>query len=278
MHEKFYVKKLKELLIKSIEKYKNQKIALAFSGGLDSCIIAKLMIDLKIPFTAYVIGIENCKDFQSAEKAAKELNIKLKKITLDEKEIEQGLVIQTKILKKLYEENKEEIKKINQNYKEKLNPVSVSSNFPLFFVEKYAKEKSLISGLGADTILGGFAKYLKLSKKNSEKEIKKETSALLKFDYKEDLATAEYHNKKIIMPFLDKKVANFCLKLPYELKIKKQTRKYILIQLAKYINLSNETAYREKKSAQYGTGIMKTMKKLAKKKNITLNEYIRFIS
>lgn len=272
--ESKYIEELKNLLIKNIEDLtKNKEIALAFSGGVDSAIIAKILKDLKIKFTAYVIGIENCKDFYSAEEVAKELNLNLKKIIIDKKEIEKELPVQIKILKELYQENREKIKP--ETPSSKLNPVSVTSNFPLLFVEKYSKEKYIISGLGADTLFGGFKKYIKLKEKESDEEIKKQTKILVDFDYLEDIETAKYFNKIILMPFLSKEIVDFCLKLPYELKINEKSRKYILRKLAKNIGLTDESAFREKKSAQYGTGIMKTIEKLARQKNMNIAEYMK---
>jgi len=266
---------LKDLLKESLKKLikDEEKLAIALSGGVDSSILAKLLKNLKIKPKAYVVGIENCKDFDSAEMIAEELELELKKIKLTEKEIEENLSIQIKILKKLYEKNRDKIKP--ETPETKLNPVSVSSNFPLFFVEKYCKEKYIISGLGADTILGGFFKYLSLNKKESVKQMEKETKTLLNFDYLEDVETAKYFDREILMPFLDKDVAEFCLKLPYELKIKDKERKYILRKLAKEIGLSREASFRRKKAAQYGSGIMKIMKKIAKKNNMTISEYIK---
>jgi len=275
MDETNYVEKLKDLLKESLKKLikDEEELAIALSGGVDSSILAKLLKDLKIKPKAYVVGIDDCHDFSSAEDVAKELGLKLKKVKLKEKEIEENLGVQAKILKKLYDKNREKIKP--ETPEKKLNPVSVSSNFPLFFVEKYAKEKYIISGLGADTILGGFFKYLELNKKDSIKQIEKETKALLEFDYLEDVETAKYFDKEILMPFLDKDVVEFCLKLPYELKIKDKERKYILRRLAKRIGLSDESAFRKKKSAQYGTGIMKIMKRIAKKNKMEIGEYIQ---
>ena len=128
--------------------------------------------------------------------------------------------------------------------------------------------------MGADTILGGFAKYLKLSEKEYEKEIKKEAFALTNFNYLEEEETAKFLGKKIIMPFLDKEVVAFCLALPHKLKINKKQRKYILRKLALKIGLSKETSFREKKSAQYGSGIMKIMKAIAKDNRENIGRYI----
>lgn len=275
-NETQHIEKLKTLLVESVKKLiqdKNpEEIAIALSGGIDSTIIAKILKDLGINAEAYVVGIENCQDFETAEHAAAELNLNLKKITLTEEEIEKDLFTQARILKSLYEKNKEKIKPETPD--SKLNPVSVSSNFPHFFVEKYAKEKYIVSGLGSDTLLAGFAKYLELNEEEAIKQIKKETKVLLEFDYLEDVETAKHFNKEIFMPFLDKDVAEFCLKLPYNLKFNKE-RKYILRKLGKNIGLSDEAAFRKKKSAQYGSGVMKIMKKVAKKHGMSLSEYIR---
>ncbi len=278
---KQYLQQLQKFLTENLKnsiqfKDKNQKIALGFSGGLDSCIIAKLLKDLKIKYTAYVVGVKDCKDLDTAETASKELNIPLKKIILTEKIIKKYLPVQIEILKQLYEKNKQQIKP--ETPEKKLNPVSVTSNFPLFFVEKYSKEKIIVSGLGADTIFGGFYKYLNLARQESINQIKKETDILEKFDYKEDITTAAYFNKQIIMPFLDKKVINLSRKIPYELKIKNKQRKYILRKLAREIKLSKSISEREKKSAQYGSGIMKIILRLAKEQGLSLTQQIKQIA
>ena len=65
------------------------------------------------------------------------------------------------------------------------------------------------------------------------------------------------------------------------MKIKKNKdnieRKYFLREFARSIGLSEEIALRKKKSAQYGTGIIKIMKKIAKENNMSLGEYIKSI-
>lgn len=269
MNEEEYIQELYFSLKRSIEKIQRVPIALAFSGGVDSSIIAKLLKDSNPNFTCYVAGIPNCSDFISSELVAKELDLNLKKIVLNEEIIEEAVLEQVKILSKLYEEHKRPV--------ESLNPVTVSSNIYLLLVEKYCKEKVIISGLGADTLLGSFARFKDFGKEKFIEELKKDSEQLLKFDYLEDVNTADFFNKTLITPFIEKETANILKEIPYELKRKDGIRKYILRRLAEYIGLSKETAYREKKSAQYGSGIMKIIERLAKKKKMSMNDYIQYV-
>jgi len=267
---------LLSLLENHLDNLPKQPLALAFSGGIDSVIVAKILKNKGCPITAYVVGTKECHDFTAAEQAAKELKIPLKKILLNENLIEKGVKLQVKILSNLYENNKEKIKP--KTPQTKLNPVTVSSNIHLLFVEQNIREKIIVTGLGADTVLGGFYKNLKMSEQEFDKDVKKETKILLDFDYLEDLETGKHFNKQIIMPFIHKDLADFCISLPYEYKIKtinnQKVRKYILRKLGEHLGLSKELASTEKKSAQYSSGIMKIMLKIAKNKNLQLTEYI----
>jgi asparagine synthase (glutamine-hydrolysing) len=195
MNETEYIRKLKSLLINDLENLtRDKKIAIAFSGGLDSSILAKLLKEMGVKQTAYVVGIENCKDFESAEKSAKELDLELKKIILTKEEIEKGMLIQAIILQKIYEENKN--KPESESHPLKPNPISISFTLPLFFVAKYSKEEYIINGQGADTMFGGFEKYLKLTKEQAIEKIKKDTGDLIKIGCLQFKKTAEYFRKK----------------------------------------------------------------------------------
>jgi len=247
-NEKCYIENLKKLLDKSISKLPKNNLAVAFSGGVDSCILAKLIKNK----ACYTVGIKNCGDFSSAESASKELNLKLRKIILNEKEIKEAVPIQAEILKKLY-------KKINDD-RLKVSFLSISYNLPLFFVAKYAKEKNIVVGQGPDEMLGGYKRYLKMNKNDAIKEMNSDAKSLFDIKWLQNRETLKYFDKNIFLPYLDKEIVEFCKKMSYNLRIN-ITGKYILRKLAENLGISREISFRSKKAAQYGTGIMKVMKK-----------------
>ncbi|MBI2630354.1 hypothetical protein HYW76_04595 [Candidatus Pacearchaeota archaeon] len=259
--------KLLELLKAEISKLPKEKIGIAFSGGIDSSLTAKIMKDSGINFRGYVAGVKNSHDIIQAKKVAEEIGFELVTIELNEKEIEEAIPIQDKILREVYSEYPSELLKSNA--------IPISFNLPLYFVAKYAEEKIIIVSQGPDEMLGGYTRHQKLNEKEAEKEMKTDTENLLKFGIMQNIATGKHFKKEFIMPYLSKDIVNFCLSLNYNEKINNNTRKLILRKLGEKIGLKSETAFKEKKAAQYGSGIIYVMKKLAKRKNIHISKYIR---
>lgn len=269
-----YVNKLKQLIDKSVGKLPG-KVGLAFSGGLDSSVLAKLINDNIKNVSLYVAGTKNSHDIRAARKSSKEIGLELNEIIIDKSEVKKALVVQTKILQQVYGSSNYENKDSLPHFKP--NPVSVSYNLPLFFVAKHSGEKQLIVCHGPDDLYGGSKDYLEMDKKEALRKMEKELNLLFKIEVLQNKATARYFDKEFIMPYLDQEIINFSLSLPYHLRISKDIRKYILRKLAREIGFSNETAFRERKSAQYGSGIMKLMKKVAKDNGCHIGEYIEKI-
>jgi asparagine synthase (glutamine-hydrolysing) len=66
------------------------------------------------------------------------------------------------------------------------------------------------------------------------------------------------------VPYLDREVVELALRIAPELKVHNSVRKYIL-RLAAGKLLPEELAMKEKKAAQYSSGIYSAIEKLAKK-------------
>jgi asparagine synthase (glutamine-hydrolysing) len=217
------------------------KIAIAFSGGLDSSVIAKLAGEEATPIL-YTVGLKGCKDFVSSESAARLLNLPLKLIEVTEKDIAEAAPLLAQVI-------------ANDNR------LIISYELPLWFVCKNCAEKIVFSGQGADELFGGYAKYGKLKGKEMESEMKTDAQDLKENGVALDRAIAAKFGKTLIIPFLNNDVFDFASALPLERKISDNANKLILRDVARLLGLE-DIAGRKKRAAQYGSGIAKALRKI----------------
>ena len=269
MKEQIYLINLHNLLKTSLLNLGKENLALAFSGGIDSSLLAKIMKNLGINFTAYVTGLKDSHDLIHAEKSAKELKINLKKIIINKKEFEPAINQELSILQNLYEKEKDE------NLKP--TPLRLSYNLPLFFLAKNIKEKFIILGQGPDEMFGGYEKHIKLKKDEAKQEMENNLKVLLSSGIKQNQATFSFFSKKALFPYLTKEVIEFAENLPHELKINNNTGKYILRKLSLNLGLSKELTFKQKKAMQYGTDTRKMLVKIAKQHGLIVDKLIKRI-
>lgn len=244
MREKQAIEKTKELLIKIIQNQLKdiKQIAICFSGSLDSTLVAfivKNYTDCHIQL--YTIGFPKCYDFKQSLVSADLLLLKHnhKLISLQKKSLINHL----------------------KNYisltKDK-NKVSISYTLPFYILLKNIPEKHVITGHGADTLFGGFYKYLNV--KNLKLEIQNCYAEFKNNLPKREFKIAEKFNKRLIMPFTNKELANFVMQFPNDFFIKNGVRKYLLRKVARELGLPNELADQPKKAFQYSSGVMKKLR------------------
>jgi len=243
-------------------------VSIPFSGGLDSSTIAYLAKKFedktgkKRYITLYTAGVEGCYDFENAKSAADLLSLPLIKIEIEEKDIEYSLGRVVKIIGST-------------------NPVHVSVALPLYFVSKHAKKGSVImTGQGADELFGGYARYLNVPSEKLNEVLEEDYKKLISEGIKRDKAIAEFFGLGVAFPYLDESIVRIAKRTEPQEKIKqvadKKIRKYILRQAAVIVGLPEEIAMREKKAAQYGSGVMNLIKKMAKEKGLDVEGFINY--
>lgn len=214
-------------------------IAVAFSGGLDSALIAHLAKKYA-RIKAYTVGVSGSSDLVWGERASGLLQIPHQKIELDEKEVI-ALAHEFAQLTGV------------------ISPFVQSYELPVFAVLSFAEERLVLTGSGADELFGGYRRYLDLGN-DLEQELKKDFEKAVA-ERRIESKVAERFGKRIVSPYMDESIVAFAFSLPKELKVNAGQRKVLLRACAKAAGLPREIYEREKKAAQYSSGILKILRK-----------------
>lgn len=234
------VNSLEEAICEAVRLRSNDGIT-ALSGGVDSALVAALA-----GRPCLAVGVKDSHDLRRAEKVASELNLPLETRIVTSAEIEDALAIVTGLLPDP-------------------NPVDLSIATTLFFVTKTAHDlgyERILTGQGADEVFGGYSRYLGKTPDELE-EIFAADFASLAGQGLRDQTIAGYHGTWLSMPYLDIRVVCAAATIPPADKVKEGIRKRPLREVAARY-LTAETAYYDKKAMQYGTGIWKEIKRLAR--------------
>jgi len=261
-------KKLQTLLQQSIRERVSglKEVAVAFSGGLDSSIIAFLAENSGVNVHLIHASLENQSETEYAKKAAEELELPIHVYLYNEKDVEEVL---PKVLWLI----------------EEPDPIKASIGIPFYWVaEKTAqmKIKVLLAGQGADELFGGYKRYvndyLRYGNEKAQKTISSDILRMYETNFERDFKNCNFHNVELRLPFAAYQLAKFATELPLELKIEKREhglRKLVLRRVAENLGLPPLIAKRPKRALQYATGTSKTLKKLAKKKRLPIKEYVQ---
>jgi diphthine-ammonia ligase len=251
-----------ELLSKSIEKrIPNKKFGLLFSGGIDSTYLAHYFKRNNHDFTCYTAALEGetkSRDLICAQKIAKEMGFKLKVKTIKIEEVEKYL----KKIVPLIEDSK-------------IVKVGVALTF--YLACELAKKdgcKVIFSGLGSEEIFAGYERHK--SSGNINQECVSGLIQMYERDlYRDDVVTMDNH-LELRIPFLDRPLIEYCLKIPEKYKIAGGESKLILRQISEEQGLPKEYAFRKKLAAQYGSRFDNALGRLARRNGFKLKaDYVR---
>ncbi len=250
------VEKLDDLLEREISLLEYVSQGLTFSGGVDSSLIALYLHELNADFRLYTVGSKDSPDIAHAKRIADEFKWDIKLVYLNEAIVEETLE------KVIY-------------HIEDWDPVKVSIAVPLFIAFREMREdgyKVAFSGQGADELFGGYARYLK--SKNPSGDMLTDIKSLHIRNLNRDDHVSMANSIEVRYPFLSVDIVKFSFSLPLHLKISGGSRKVILRRLLKKKGVPWYVWSREKKAIQYGTGAMKFIRKLSKRRGLKVSEYL----
>jgi asparagine synthase (glutamine-hydrolysing) len=226
----------------------DKKIGIAFSGGVDSTLIAKICYDMNYDITLLTIGFSDAHDI------------------LFSKQVNEILKFPHQIL----EINPYEFNKISTKIKSKIKTDNLSWNensIAFYHVAKLAKSlglRTVITANGIDELFCGYNVYRDAIKDGENKVIELMNSKL-----ENELNMMKAVNNVcsefavlIIQPFLSNNFIKYAKTLPISDKIMDENdlfRKHIIRRLALQIGVPEISANKRKKALQYGSQIHKAL-------------------
>lgn len=174
-------------------------IGFLLSGGLDSSLIASIAARKLGKINTFSIGLKGSPDLEAARKVAKYLNSNHTEVTFT---TEEGISHVNDVIYSL----------------ESYDTTTVRASTPMWLLCKYIKEHTncryIFSGEGSDEILGG---YLYFHNAPSTDEFALENMRRLRLIHQFDGLRADRcagaHGLDLIVPFLDKKFIDVCMKM-----------------------------------------------------------------
>lgn len=260
-------KQLQVLLEESIRRRVHglKEIAVAFSGGLDSSVVAFLASKCGVKVNLLHVSLENQAETEEGMKAADELNLPLHVHLFKDSDVEKTLPKVVDLI-------------------EEPDPIKASIGLPFYWAAEKAAEagfKVMLAGQGADELFGGYQRYVNECCQDGSEKVRKtmfnDVVRIHESNLERDLKITSFHDVELRLPFGSFDLAEFALGLPVEFKIENKTdtlRKLVLRKMALNAGVSAAIAEKPKKAVQYSTGINDAVKRIAKNHQKTVNEYI----
>lgn len=226
-----------------------RRVAVAYSGGLDSSLIARLARD-SAEVSCYTCAMAGSFDSENVPGFAEEDGLDLTMVLVQPRDLG-SLVARTGRLV------------------ESSDPVRIAYTIPVICVLERCEERTVLVGSGADEIFGGYAKYSTATDPKSS--MRKDLAKMLE----EDLVlriVAKTLGKRLESPYVCEETLALSDSLPMALKISGNDRKVLLRKAAASLGLCSHD--RPKKAAQYSSGLMKGMKGQASSSHLTLSDWV----
>ncbi len=233
-----------------------KEVGVAFSGGMDSGILAALASKYARTVTCYTCGTDDSFDVAAGKELAEKLGLPWVHCRISEDDIEETIrefILATRVS----------------------DPFTISYDLQLFTVCREANEPVILSGQGSDEYFGGCARSVNEDDSEYQEVMDWGVERLMKVSVPCEMSIARRFKKKLLYPYLDEEVIRQVQMLdpevlrPSSLEDRKAVLKTVATDLGYPL-----LAHRTKKASQYGSNTTELIRDMAKRKGVRYNRYI----
>lgn len=235
---------LSELISRAVEQALEDRVAISFSGGLDSTVIAAIARK-HADVTLFTAGVEGSEDVEYADKAASALGLPLSVVAIREDKAMEAYSRCHSMLP--------------------LDFLKLEILVPVYCVAEAAaarNQRVLLFGSAAEELFAGYERYY------ISRDEGKDVDAILRDEYKTLPQRDMAYVKKVCrhfgldsrFPFYNKELSDMMFSVPIEERMDDRTlKKGILREAAKLLGVPPIVLKRKKKAMQYGSGVHKML-------------------
>ena len=246
------VLELSDLIRSSVQESLEDRVAVSFSGGIDSTIIAQIA-KKHCNVELFTTGVEGSPDLEYSEKAAKMLGLHLNKIIIDEPNILEAYKKCHEILP--------------------LDFLKLGILVPVYRIAEAASKKGhkvLLFGSAAEELFIGYERYYTYTEEGKDLDaiLKEEFKTLPQRDIGWIKKVCRKFNIEARFPYYNRDIADLMFSVPLEERMEdRELKKCFLREAGKIIGIPELVLNRRKKAMQYGSGVHKLLMKRAEELN-----------
>ncbi|MBL7124898.1 MAG: asparagine synthetase B [Dehalococcoidales bacterium] len=240
------------------------RVGVLVSGGVDSCLIAKLVNELvadrEVEVIAYTAGLANAPDIDYAESFVHDLGLRhrVRKLSIDEVE-----AYISKVVRAI----------------EERDFIQIEAGIGVYAAVEMASQdgiKIIFSGQGPDELWGGYSWYPEVIKEEGYQGFQQrmwsdlERGDIETLDRENKIAMA--HGVEMVFPYLDMEVIKVAMSTSPRLKVSSKNGNLGKLPhraLAERVGVPETYANRPKDAAQHGTGIHDVLDEIAQRNGFT---------
>jgi len=241
------------------------KLAVGFSGGVDSTVLAKITKDTGTNVLLVTVGLGQTSEMRKAESTAREIGLPIVVRSFSKSDAEQCLDRMLWLI-------------------EEPSLMKISIAMAMHWTAQTAIDNGrsvILLGQGSDELFGGYRRFATILGESGERAAEEAISGSIRdahlVNYQRDDQAVSSLRAELRLPFATRKMIDIAMRVPLEMKVRSSSdniRKWILREAAIRLGVPSAIAMRPKKAIQHASGVEKAIREISRKHRLSPSAYL----